>query len=104
MSKGIIDFYEAFEKSLNSNIDTYYFKVSYKTVFKGGHLYIPTPGVDYHKHTLTLNQEDLDYLYNKYYNQYKEAVIERDEKIKLNKQKEIEALEIKLNKLKNESY
>lgn len=53
-------------------------------------------------YTLYLDQEDLDYLYNKYYKQYTEAVIERDEKLKLAKQKEIEALEIKLNKLKNE--
>jgi hypothetical protein len=54
------------------------------------------------EYCITLDQEDLDYLMDKYYLKYKEEVIKRDEELKVKKEKEIKELEDKLNRLRNE--
>jgi hypothetical protein len=52
--------------------------------------------------TIRLDQEDLDYLYNKYLPAYKTAVEEELKETNERKQQEITELEQKLDKLKNE--
>lgn len=52
--------------------------------------------------TITLDEEDLKYLYDKYYPEYQKQIEERDKEVIERKRKEIKELEKQLYKLKNE--
>ena len=101
--KGLINFIEKYldrEQEFSKNV----FRVSVESVTKGNAFWIADPsmfsprGYD----TITLDEEDLKYLYNKYFPLYdgaKEAKRKEDEDYK---QKEIDRLQEKINKLKSE--
>lgn len=101
----IIKFIEAYAKRNEDDIKEFIFNVSFHEKYKPN--CIKAFWVQHNiwsnndTRTITLDEDDLKYLYDKYSPFYKDAVIERDEKIKVIKQKEIDDLETKLNKLKN---
>lgn len=62
----------------------------------------PTLGYRDDYPTIKLDEEDLKYLYTKYYLEYKKNIEEKDKEVIERKRKEIKELEKQLNKLKNE--
>jgi len=101
--KGLINFIEKYldrEQEFSKNV----FRVSVESVTKGNAFWIadPSPFLPRGFDTITLDEEDLKYLYNKYFPLYdgaKEAKRKEDEDYK---QKEIDRLQEKINKLKSE--
>ncbi len=53
--------------------------------------------------TITLDNQDLKYLFDKYHPKYAESIAARQEKLKKKREEEIKELEDKINKLRNEN-
>ena len=100
--KGLIDFIEKYlnrEQEFSRNV----FKVSVESVSKGQGFWIHDPSMFLPRSfdTITLDEDDLKYLFDKYFPLYdgaKEAKKREEEKCK---QKEIQRLQEKIDKLKN---
>ena len=102
MNTRLFEFMELFEKSLIDDKFNHTFTIAYDNKYKEPNVFFMNKFYSSPLYTLTLDKEDLNYLYNKYYSKYKKEVIKRDEELKVQKDKEIKLLEDKLNKLKNE--
>ena len=98
VNHNLIEFIEAYKKR---DTEFYYnvFTVNYITREKNN-WYLPFGRED--KITIGLDEDDLKYLYDKYYKDYQININERSKEIFKRKQKEIKELEEQLNKLKNE--
>ncbi len=97
--KHFVEYYEEKNKKEEDLVTNFYVNVS--RFVKDWEIWIKPP--DFRTlETIMLDQEDLDYLYNKYLPQYKTAVEEELKEANERRQQEIVKLEQKLDKLKNE--
>ena len=101
INHSLIDFIEAYQ-SRNTEYNYNVFTLHYTTRDKNELRFIPFFGTRLDRTTINLDEEDLKYLYDKYFPEYEKHIIERNNEIKERKLKEIKELEEQLNKLKNE--
>jgi hypothetical protein len=92
-----IEDYKNRNKEYTYNIFTVNVTQRYRDTFT-----LPTFGHRDDYQTITLDEEDLKYLYDKYYRDYQINCNQRAKEKSERKRKEIEELEEQLNKLKNE--
>lgn len=102
INHNLIDFIEAYQNR-NTEFSYNVFTLHYTPRDKNpSSWFFPPLGTRMDRTTINLDEEDLKYLYDKYFPEYEKNIKERNNEIKERKLKEIKELEEQLNRLKNE--